>query len=219
VGVHTYRRHSLFGFFLAALVIAQLAAAVAGVDAAPFQPVDAGLPSLQEFSSLLINGEPSQLRGAYAPGLFADVVTQQPPGDPTYVAPLQNVLTQFEPAMRLGSVGLLAHNYLAGIRFAQLGTGQVIYLLYGDGRIEPYAVADVYRFQARDPDSPSSQFIDADGRTLNADSLFTRMYGRRGMLVFQTCIKAGQNTTWGRLFVVAQPYGGEPVPPSARISH
>jgi hypothetical protein len=219
VGVHSYRRHSLLRFFVATLVIAQLAAVVGGVDAAPLLPVDAGLPSLQEFALLLINGEPGELRGAYAPGLFANLVTHQPQGDPTFVAPRQHVLTQFEPATRLGSIGLLAHNYLAGARFAQMKTGQVIYLLYGDGRIEPYAVADIYRFQARDPDSPSSQFIDADGTSITADSLFSRMYGRRGALVFQTCIKVGPNTTWGRLFVVAQPYTAETPSHSLRISH
>ena len=41
VGVHTYGRHSLLGFFIATLVIAQLAAAVGGVDAASLLPVDA----------------------------------------------------------------------------------------------------------------------------------------------------------------------------------
>lgn len=217
--MHTYRRISLLGLFITMLVIAQLAAAVGGVDAAPLLPVDSGLPSLKEFSLLLVNGEPDQLRGAYAPGLFADVVTQQPAGDPTFVAPRQHVLTQFELASRLGSIGLLAHNYLAGARFAQLQPGQVIHLLYGDGRIETYAVADIYRFQARTPDSPSSEFIDANGGPLDADTLFRLMYGRRGALVFQTCIKSGSNTTWGRLFVLALPYTGKPTSPSARISH
>lgn len=219
MGVHIFSRQSLRIFFTGALFISTGAYPRASVHAAPLHPPGSDLPPLREFALRLNNGQADQVRGAYAPGLFADVVIQQPPGDPTFVAPRQHVLTQFQAASNLGSIGLLAHNNLAGARFTELKDGQVIYLLYGDGRMETYLVADVYRFQAVEPDATRSAFIDADGELLTADALFRRMYGRSGTLVFQTCIEDGPNSTWGRLFVVALP-GPFGLPPTATsVSH
>lgn len=195
---------------LRSLIVFGLAVALAlpGVEAraSSTHPADATLPSLTVFAGQVVNGEGQQLRGLYATDLFADPVVQQPAGAPGFVSPAPGVLTQFGQASQLGATGLLAHNYLAGMRFSQMRAGQILYLVYGDGRSESYTVTQLVMYRALQPDSDYSSFVNlATGERLNAFSLFTRMYGRRGTVVLQTCIEANGISTWGRLFVVAEP--------------
>ena len=168
------------------------------------------LPALAEFAQAVANGNQDELRGAYVPGIFADLVVQQPEGNPAFVSPRGQVLTRFSEASRLDSIGLLAHNYLAGRDFSQLTVGQRIYLVYGDGRMRSFDVTRILKFQALQPLSTQSEFIDlATGKRLGAAALFTTAYGRQGSLVFQTCIEAEGIEAWGRLFVVAEPSAPE----------
>jgi len=169
------------------------------------------LPDLQTFVRSVTNGEADQLRGVYARDLFAAPVAQQPAGYPSFVSRGENILTEFGSATELGSTGLLAHNYLAGRQFASMEPAQVIHLVYGDGRVETFAVVHVHRYRALRPNSAKSTFEDlASGERIGAAALFAEIYGRRGAVVFQTCIESNGISTWGRLwgrlFVIATPF-------------
>jgi hypothetical protein len=169
------------------------------------------LPSLSSFASLVNDGHAGELRGVYAPGVFADAVVQQPGNDANFVATQPGVVTQFRPASSIGSTGLLAHNFLAGQQFPLLTRGDLIYLVYGDGYQAPYIVTQTLQYQALDPESPYSNFVDlSNGNLMSASYLFSAAYGRPGDLVLQTCIDANGNPSWGRLFIVAEPYVGQP---------
>jgi hypothetical protein len=164
------------------------------------------LPDLQTFSLSVRDGAANELRGVYVDGLFALQVEQQPRSSPGFVSIADNSVTQFSLASQFGNVGLLAHNFLSGQYFFQLSAGQRIYLIYGDGRIEPYQVATIFQYQATDPSSLTSNFIDlATNKRLSANELFTRVYRGPKHLTLQTCITKNLNSSWGRLFVIAEP--------------
>ncbi|MCC6299977.1 MAG: hypothetical protein IT314_11815 [Anaerolineales bacterium] len=165
------------------------------------------IPSLEQFVAQVANGEADELRGLYVPGLLADIVVPQPQGQPTFVSSQQEALTQFELASHYGTVGLLAHNYLAGNDFFQLENGQLLYLVYGDGRTETYAISRMMRYQALSPNSVMSDFVDLEsGERLSASQLFGKVFQREGDVVLQTCIYADGESSWGRLFIIATPY-------------
>jgi hypothetical protein len=188
------------------LVISTFVLSAQTVEAASFVAAGRDLPALVEFAHQLENGHPGQLRGVYAAGLFAHVVVQQPADNPTFVSPRKSILTQFSSASDLGSTGLLAHNYLAGTAFGRIRAGQILYLIYGDGRTQRYSVRQLFRYQARQPESEQSDFTDLENGThLTSYALFRLMYGRPGALVLQTCIAADGIDSWGRLFVIAEP--------------
>ncbi len=153
------------------------------------------------------DGHADELRGVYIPNILMDDVVQQPGRDATYVSTDADVLTQFDAARSVGSTGLLAHNYLAGARFALLGRGQMIYLVYGNGQMAAYVVTQALQYQALQPESPYSNFIDlSNGHAMSASEVFTAVYARPGDVILQTCINANDNPSWGRLFIVAEPY-------------
>ena len=147
---------------------------------------------------------------------LADLVTlqivQQPAGDANFVSSYQNYVTEFQAAAYFGTVGLLAHNYLAGQYFFQLSPGQIIELVYESGKIESFIVTQIQQYQALSPNSPTSDFIDmASGDHLTARQLFSKMYkNQTGHLVLQTCIAVGENPTWGRIFIIAEPVTQSP---------
>jgi hypothetical protein len=139
--------------------------------------------------------------------VLASPIVSQPEGDPGFVSTSENTLTQFRLAQGAGSTGLLAHNYLAGKYFFMMEAGQVFYLVYGDGHTETFIVTELSRYRALDPDNVWSKFIDLQqGSFLSASALFSKMYAHPGHVVLQTCIYAAGNSSWGRLFVVAEPY-------------
>ena len=106
-----------------------------------------------------------------------------------------------------GNIGLLAHNYLSGALFFDLKMGDVVQLVYGDGNFEEYEVTQMHQYQALTPLSPTSDFLDLEtNERLTAATLFQKMYGGPYHLIFQTCIERDNNDTWGRLFVIAEPY-------------
>ena len=164
------------------------------------------LPGMDAFISQVQNGQAGELRGIYIADLLAAPIVQQPRGMEEFVSPWHNIVTQFGLASSHGSIGLLAHNYLAGKSFSGLQPGQVIHLVYGDGRVATFIVSEILHYQALEPDSTSSSFIDLDtGQSQSYASLFSRIYNRPGQVIFQTCISTADDLAWGRLFVIAEP--------------
>jgi len=164
------------------------------------------IPALGIFIEQVQNGEADVLRGVYVPGVLATPVLQQPDSSPGFVSTDENVLTQFGLASRYGSTGLLAHNYLAGRDFFLVEQGQLIYLVYGDGRVDVFVVTGLKRFKALEPEDTHSNFIDLDtGTFLSSTKLFLKIYHRPGNVVLQTCIQTEEHASWGRYFVIAEP--------------
>jgi hypothetical protein len=127
--------------------------------------------------------------------------------NPAYVSPMNGTVTQFQTATQYGTTGLLAHNYLSGSYFSKLTLGQEIDIVNGDGAIRRYVVTNIRRFQALNPSSPYSNFVDLEngGAQLSSTELFNQTYAGGNKVVFQTCINANGNWSWGRLFVTATP--------------
>jgi len=164
------------------------------------------LPSFDDFSRSVENGEADILRGVYVQDVLALPVVQQLVDRPYYVSNHDREVTQFGMASQYGNIGLLAHNTLSGRFFSQLSIGQQVRLVYGDGRVEEFVVAHILRFQALKPESVSSSFQNLErNETLSSGEMFSRAYGGERHLVFQTCIEANGNASWGRLFIVAMP--------------
>ena len=208
---HLARFPSLKGDFFPVSVTSLDQAALVG--AAPLtalnqaeDPSLVGSAGLDGFAAALQNGQAGQVVGVFAPGLFALPVRQQPSGQPDYVDRENNVLTEFSLPKKYGSTGLLAHNYLSGSRFFQLKENQDVFLIYGDGRNVRYRISHIVEFQALNPTSPFSNFIDVSDPTngiLTSGELFNRVYTTEQQLVFQTCIEVNGEPSWGRLFIIA----------------
>lgn len=164
------------------------------------------IPNFSDFYNPIQNSEDNLLRGVYVPNVFALPVVQQPTDDPYYVSNHDGEATQFSIASQYGNIGLLAHNHLSGKSFSKLSIGQEVELVYGDGRIEYFVVTEVLHFQALQPQSQQSLFLNLDNsETLSANQMFNRVYTGSHHLTFQTCINANGNMSWGRLFVLATP--------------
>jgi hypothetical protein len=166
------------------------------------------LPSngLTDFVGLVVDGKSDSIRGVYSENEFAYPVVQQPSGNPGYVSPRNDVVTEFTLAKKYGVTGIIAHNYLAGREFFQLEIGEVIQIVYGDGEILSYKIASIQRYQALSPNSASSQFVDlATTEVISASQLFKRVYMGDQHLTLQTCINQDYEDSWGRLFILAEP--------------
>ncbi len=189
------------------LLTALAALPTAHVHAADITLPNSSLPSLSTFAGLVNNGQSALLTGVYVPNILADSVVQQPTDEATFVSTRQGIITQFGATSSLGSIGLLAHNFLAGADFPTMKYGQVVYLIFGDGRLATYVVTEVQQYQALQPESPYSQFVDLKtGRSMSSTDVFNAAYGKAGSVVFQTCIASGNEPSWGRLFIIAKPY-------------
>jgi len=165
------------------------------------------LPLLDTWVSPRKAGQAAVVLGIYIPELLTAPVVQQPSQDREFISTEKNTLTQFGLASKFGSIGLLAHNYLAGASFSQLKPGQKFYLIYGDGSMSAFVVTEILRYQALNPNSTSSRFVDLENnRLLTARDLFAKVYKRRGQVIFQTCIAAGEEPSWGRLFIISEPF-------------
>lgn len=209
------------------IVLAFLLAAFAPVSSVLADSISdqAILPTLSAFSASVQNSNASQITGVYVPGLMALPVVQQPSSQPGYVSTAAETLTQFAAASKYGTTGLLAHNYLAGAYFSNLSNGSVIALVYGDGNTQYYHVTAVLQFQALSPNSPYSKFVNLaqPDVALSSTDLFYQTYGLGNVLVLQTCIANGNEPSWGRLFVIAEPIEfvaqvSLPVKPSQSLS-
>ncbi|MFZ1040886.1 MAG: hypothetical protein WCA79_04115 [Anaerolineales bacterium] len=176
-------------------------------------PETTALPDFTSFVTSVENGQSNTLRGVYVDGVFALPVVQQPPTDALYVSKVVDTLTQFSLAARYGNIGLLAHNYLSGQYFSQLTLGERVFLVYGRGQVETMQITKVYRYQATDPNSSTSDFIDLDTHQHLTDyQLFSKVYLGTEHVTFQTCIEQDGNLSWGRLFVIAEPDASQASP-------
>jgi hypothetical protein len=163
-------------------------------------------PDLPEFYNPIQNGNPAVLRSVYVPDVLTLPIVQQPADDPYYVSSHDGEATQFSIASQYGNIGLLAHNNLSGKSFSKLSVGQEVELVYEDGGVEDFVITKVLRFQALQPQSQQSSFLDLDNsETLSANQMFNRVYTGSRHITFQTCIKENGDASWGRLFVVATP--------------
>jgi hypothetical protein len=165
-----------------------------------------GVPALADFVASLQAGSADTVRGVYVWATLALPVVQQPGDDAGYVSEQPGVATQFGLAALYGVTGLLAHNNLAGQKFFDLGVGEEVLVVHGNGHAKAYRVTAIWRYQALQPDSPTSDFVDlASGQTLSAKDVFLRAYTGADQVTLQTCIAANGLSTWGRLFVIATP--------------
>lgn len=167
---------------------------------------ETALPDYQRFVEIIRNGQKGVLRGVYVPGVMALPIVQQPVGNPGFVSHNNDEITQFKMAADAGVVGLLAHNFLSGAVFKNLSVGDEVRLIFGDGVVEYFVVDQVLQYQALQPYSPNSDFRDLETNvTISANQLFGKVYRGERHVTFQTCIEADGNSSWGRLFIVAQP--------------
>lgn len=179
-------------------------------DVLPDQPsVDrvGSLPSLDSFARSLPSGSSERVVGVFVSGKLALRVLEQPGGQPGHVTDQPNAVSHFSLAQYYGTVGLIAHNTLAGAEFFQLKSGDRIVLLRESGSRQVFTVGAIRRLQALSPWSGMSSFRDLEqpGLTLSALALFNQVYAGGHPLVLQTCITEDGNPSWGRLFVLAEP--------------
>jgi len=162
--------------------------------------------AINSFITTVADGESGVIRGVYSENNFALQIIQQPSGQAGFVSTIEGVVTQFNMPSQYGIAGLLAHNYLSGRHFFGLGMGDIVQLVYGDGDVKDYQIVDIQRYQALQPDSPNSQFLDINtGKKISATQLFKRVYTGNHHLTLQTCIQKGSEDSWGRLFIIANP--------------
>jgi hypothetical protein len=161
--------------------------------------------SLKNFSLALMGGNSSELEGIYVNGVLALRVVQQPLGQPGFVSSLEGVVTQFALARKFDVIGLLAHNYSSGSLFFSLRVGDSVILIFGDGAEKELRITDVDHYQALSATDPYSDFINLEnGALFSAEQMFYKYYTGKPHLTLQTCIQKGNQTSWGRLFVIAQ---------------
>lgn len=161
------------------------------------------IPDINTFKETVSNGNSEEIRGIYVSNLMAYTVVQQPIGNLGYVSSEKSVVTQFNIPK---NIGLLAHNFYAGKIFPNVKVGDIIILIYGDGRSESFEVSDVQSYQALEPRNPYSNFKELESRDMySADKLFNKVYQGEYHLTLQTCIQNGSELSWGRLFIIAYP--------------
>jgi hypothetical protein len=167
----------------------------------------AAVGALPEFAAALPESAANQVVGVYSPGVLALRIQQQPAGAPAFVSETADAATMFSLARKYGTIGLLAHNHLAGSAFFDLRVGMPIATIFGDGTVGHYIVTKTERYRALEPSSPYSHFtsLNGDGSRLSSTDLFYATYAGDGELVFQTCIARGDDPSWGRYFVTAVP--------------
>ena len=162
--------------------------------------------SYTNFKDSLIDGNAGIVRGIFVEDNFAMKVVQQPSGQASFVSTIDNVITEFSMPKKYGVIGLLAHNYLAGVNFYSLKVNDLMQIIYGDGEVRSYRVIHIMAFQALQPNSARSQFLNLDtGEELSATQMFKLVYTGTHHLTLQTCITQGDIDTWGRLFIVGEP--------------
>jgi hypothetical protein len=162
--------------------------------------------ALQTFVQDVATGQADVVTGIFVNEEFALDVVQQPANNPGFISEEDDVVTDFAMARDYGTIGMLAHNYLAGEQFDELVIGDEIYLVYGDNQFTTYTIVSIENYQALSPHSPTSDFVRLDdGSKLSATDLFYRVYGQEDALVLQTCIENEGELSWGRLFIIAEP--------------
>ena len=164
------------------------------------------ISSLNDFVESIKDGDKDSIRGVYIEGILALRVIQQPVNNPNFVSASEGVTTQFSLAKQYHTLGFLAHNFSSGKYFFGLHLGDVVQVIYGDGSIDQFQISQIFQFQALQPDSPKSQFVDLhSGEKLSPTRLFEKVYSGKRHLTFQTCIQKEGIDSWGRLFLIAVP--------------
>ena len=217
----------LFGWMRPAITPAFASAAASSSSDGDPLPLTSGnmgslsspVPHLFDFVDDIRNGQKDALAGVYVPGVMAFRIVQQPADDAGFVSQQPDVLTQFGLVRQYQTIGLLAHNYLAGSAFFSLEPGEKVILIFGDGSIETYQIDHIDSFQALSPSSPYSSFkeIGKSSDTLSVSTVFDRIYASGNRLVFQTCIQADGEPSWGRIFITAFPLHLESSPTVLRM--
>lgn len=163
--------------------------------------------NLTEFIIEHLNSDCNSVEGIYVQNKLLFSVVQQPGDQPGFVSSRTDTVTQFSYASQYDSIGLLAHNTLAGAEFFKLEPADEITLIYGDGHLAKYIITDIREFQALSPYSQYSTFIDLHmpEEELTYQELFFDTYGTGDNLVLQTCIAQKGVDSWGRLFIIASP--------------
>jgi hypothetical protein len=100
---------------------------------------------------------------------------------PVCVSSHDGVFTEFRMARDNGTVGLLAHDYLAGDSLFDLAIGDVIEVVFTD-HSETFRLASVWRARAL-----SSTKFQIGDEILKVDVVFIRAYGGPRHLTLQTC--------------------------------
>jgi hypothetical protein len=174
--------------------------------AIPFIPVT-GAPSLDSALQQFVTTSAATASQIDLAGAYNYSVVQQPKGNAGFVSTQADKLTQFSLAVKYGSQGYLAHNYLAGASFFNLVVGSQITVTYSDGHYTTYEVREIRHLQAVHPNSPTTSFLDLDHNNakLTTKQVFLQTYGVKDHLVLQTCIAKGNEQSWGRLFIIATP--------------
>jgi len=189
----------LLGLLAGSFVHASPAQAMGSADAN-------SLPIFSDFSISVQNGDAKALRGVYVPNVLALSIVQQPSNNPGFLSQKTDDVTQFRLAQKYGTVGLVAHNYLAGKYFLNLQENDEVRLIYGDGHVDTFVVTEVLQYQALQPNSIYSSFRDVNtNETLTVGKMFKRVFVSNGHVTFQTCLENNGLSTWGRLFVIAIP--------------
>lgn len=173
------------------------------------QPLaDDYLPTLTQFTEQITAHPAGFYSGVYVPNVMAYPIIQQPADNAGYVSTAENTITQFRMASQFDTIGLLAHNTLAGADFYNIQLEDVIYLVLASGELKSFSVTEIQRYQALNPSSPYSDFRDLDDSAsiISAQKLFMRTYARGNILILQTCIEEAGNSSWGRLFIIAEPF-------------
>ncbi len=168
---------------------------------------DDSLRIFDQFIADLKNDNPDQIVGLWVEDILALRVVYQPSGNPGFVSTEDEVATYFMyPWQKAGNHGLLAHNYLAGRYFFDVQVGDILTLVFGDGYYLDFEVTEIKEFQALQPDSPYSNFIDlVTGEQLTVSNVFIEVYMGEFHTTLQTCIANGAETEWGRHFTIAPP--------------
>jgi hypothetical protein len=167
---------------------------------------DSKLPVFDDFIRRVSDGQADFVRGLYVQDILALQVVQQPQGDPAFIDRQEDTATQFQSAALHGTIGLLAHNFLAGRHFFRLQSGQDLVLVYGDGRFQHFSVSEIADYQRLTPTDLHSDFVElASNLQLSADQVFAKFYQRAQTLVLQTCIEREGNPDWGVRFIVGEP--------------
>jgi hypothetical protein len=179
-----------------------------GNSTSPSTSTTTYIQPMSDFVSTVEDGG-TALRGVYVNNVMALRVVQQPAGNAGFVSAINGVTTQFKLAEKYGTIGLLAHNTSSGSLFSKIIQNDIIQAIYGDGKIDQFKVTTIYKFQALTPDSASSNFTDlSTGDKLSASALFDKIYKNqtgKNHLVLQTCIAQDNESSWGRMFIIAEP--------------
>lgn len=178
--------------------------AAEAISRAPTQTVEEFL--FNQFVQSVTGKEADLVTGVHVPGRFSLPVLQQPAGNASFVSTQDNSVTQFRSASVYGTIGLLAHNYLSGKKYFDLREGDDVVIVYGSGGQAHYRINRIERFQALSPTSVYSDFINLSDPTqtkLTASQVFNQIYTTENQVVFQTCIEANGDPSWGRIFVIA----------------